>query len=178
MKYILSVCLIITTTVFTHAQVDPYSESVKECLKNNGTYSYYEGVVDQMFTMLKEQYKKQNVPEAVWTELLNSKPDVLNELGQMIVSAYRAHFSHDDVKNMNALYSTQAGKNMIANPKALTEKDNAVLNEFYTSETGQKILASQDSINKLMLEITEVWSGDLYKSMIAKLSDKGYYLEQ
>ena len=158
--------------------VDEYSEDVKLCLKNNGTYNYYDGVVDSMFTHLKEQFASQKVPVEVWTELEAIKPDTLDELGQMVVSAYRGHFTHQDVKNMNALYKTTAGKKMINSQTALTEGDKVVLNEFYKTETGQKIVGSQDSMNASMMQITEMWSGDLYKSVLAKLSDKGYNLEQ
>jgi hypothetical protein len=89
------------------------------------------------------------------------------------VSAYKAHFTHQDVKNMNALYKTKAGKNMFK-PEALTEGDKIILKEFYQSDTGQKIVSSQDSMNASMSDISVMWSGDLYKKMIAKLSEKGY----
>jgi len=156
--------------------VDEYSEDVKLCLKNNGTYNYYDGVVDSMFTHLKEQFVDQKVPEEVWAELEGIKAETLDELGQMIVSAYRGHFNLQDLKNMNALYGTTAGKRMINSETELTEGDKAVLSEFYKSETGQKIVGSQDSMNASMMQITEMWSADLYKSVLAKLSEKGFEL--
>ena len=176
MKQILTFLLAFTISVVSVAQVDEYSEDVKLCLKNNGTYNYYDGVVDSMFTHLKQQFASQNVPDGVWTELEGIKLDTLDELGQMVVSAYRGHFTHEDVKNMNALYKTTAGKKMINTETALTEGDKVVLNEFYKSETGQKIVGSQDSMNASMMQITEMWSADLYKSVLAKLSEKGFNL--
>lgn len=172
--------LIITTMSFSQEDVvvDEYSEDVKLCLKNNGTYNYYDGVVDSMFTHLKQQFESQNVPDSVWVELESLKPDTLDELGQMVVSAYRGHFNHQDVKNMNALYKTTAGKKMINSATELTEGDKVALNEFYKSETGQKIVGSQDSVNASMMQITEIWSADLYKNVLAKLSEKGFNLDQ
>lgn len=181
MKNILTFFLALIVTTISFAQdnvVDEYSEDVKLCLKNNGTYNYYDGVVDSMFTHLKQQFADQKVPADVWAELEAIKPDTLDELGQMVVSAYRGHFTHQDVKNMNALYKTTAGKKMINTDTALTEGDKVALNEFYKSETGQKIVGSQDSMNASMMQITEMWSADLYKSVLAKLSEKGYNLEQ
>ncbi|WP_397363416.1 DUF2059 domain-containing protein [Olleya sp. R77988] len=171
-KIIALVCFLAIGTV-SFAQVDQYSEDVKKCIKSNGTIAYYEGVVDQMFTMLEEQFASQEVPTEVWTELKAEKPASLDELAQMIVSAYRGHFTHEDVKNMNKLYATKAGKNMFK-PENLTEGDKIILKEFYQSETGQKIVSSQDSMNASMSDISIMWSGDLYKSMIAKLSEKGF----
>ena len=181
MKNILTffLALIVTTMSFSqdNVVVDEYSEDVKLCLKNNGTYNYYDGVVESMFTHLKQQFASQNVPDGVWAELEAIKPDTLDELGQMVVSAYRGHFTHEDVKNMNALYKTTAGKKMINTETALTEGDKVALNEFYKSETGQKIVGSQDSMNASMMQITEMWSADLYKSVLAKLSEKGFNLD-
>lgn len=180
MKNILTFILtiIITSTAFSQDKVvvDEYSEDVKLCLKNNGTYNYYDGVVDQMFTHLKTQFAEQNVPTEVWSELESMKPDTLDELGQMVVSAYRGHFNHQDVKNMNFLYGTTAGKKMINSETELNDEDKAALSEFYKSETGQKIVGSQDSMNASMMQITEMWSADLYKSVIDKLSEKGFNL--
>ena len=182
MKNILTffLALIVTTMSFSQDEVvvDEYSEDVKLCLKNNGTYNYYDGVVESMFTHLKEQFSSQNVPDAVWIELEAMKPVTLDELGQMVVSAYRGHFTHQNVKNMNALYQTTAGKKMINSETALTEGDKVALNEFYKTETGQKIVGSQDSMNASMMQITEMWSADLYNSVLAKLSEKGFNLEQ
>lgn len=178
MKKIIFSLLVLLTVNLTSAQesttVDPYSESVKTCLQGNGTIDYYSQVVDEMFTMLQKQYASKNVPEAVWTELKQVKPETLKELSQMIVSAYRGHFTHDDVKKMNALYATAAGKKMFKNPKALTASEKKSLDAFYASKTGQKIIGSQDSVNKIMTQISEMWSSDLYKSVVDKLTEKGY----
>ncbi|WP_452219830.1 DUF2059 domain-containing protein [Lacinutrix salivirga] len=157
------------------AQVDAYSEDVKQCIKSNGTYAYYENVVDQMFTMVEKQYESKNVPAEVWTELKSVKKESLAELSQMIVSAYKGLFTHQDVKNMNALYKTNAGKNMFKQGD-LSEGDKVILNEFYASDTGQKIVGSQDEMNAAMSKIAQMWSSDLYKSVINKLSEKGYDL--
>ena len=173
MKRVITFICFLALTTISFAQVDAYSEDVKKCIKSNGTMAYYEDVIDQMFTMLEEQFKSQNVPAEVWTALKKEKPAAMDELAQMIVSAYRAHFTHEDVKKMNALYASKAGQNMFK-PDALTEGDKQILKEFYQSETGQKIVNSQDSMNASMSDISEMWSRDLYKQMIAKLSEKGF----
>ena len=165
---------VLTTVAF--AQEDNYVEDVKKCIKSNGTYDYYENVVDQMFTMLEKQYASHNVPATTWEELKTLKEASLEELSQMIVSAYRGHFTHEDVKNMNALYTTKAGQNMFKSDSELTEGDKAALTEFYRSETGQKITGSQDSMTASMSQISEMWSSNLYKVVVEKLSKKGFNL--
>ncbi|MBT8304755.1 MAG: DUF2059 domain-containing protein [Bacteroidia bacterium] len=178
MKTVLSFIFIFLISFSTIGQVDAYSEDVKVCIKQNGTYDYYADVVDQMFTMLKQQYSAKNVPDTVWNELEASKSDSMDELSQMLVSAYRGYFSHDDVKNMNALYKSQAGQTMVNDAHNLSASDKSELGQFYESDTGQKILGSQEEMNKLMSKISEMWSSDMYRSAVAKLSEKGFTLQQ
>lgn len=182
MKYIIKIFALIlfTSTVFAQntevVKDDAYNLEVKLCLKNNGTHHYYSEVVDQMFVELKKQFEEQNVTKDIWTELEQVKPLTLNELEEMIVIAYEGHFTLEDVKNMNALYGTSAGKKMISSDTPLNEGDKIVLQEFYKSDTGQKIVGSQDSMNATLMKITENWSGKLYRSVLEKLSEKGYNL--
>lgn len=175
MKNITTLILFLTFSITSFAQVDAYSEDVKKCITSNGTMSYYDDVLEQMYTMLQQQFKAENVPNTVWVEIKKGKKASKDELAQMIVSAYKGHFTHQDVKNMNALYASQAGKNMFKKD-ALSESDKVILNEFYKSDTGRKITGSQDSMNASMSKISEIWSGDYYKSVIAFLSEKGYNL--
>ena len=175
MKKILTIICFITLSTTTFAQTKAYSDAVKQCIRSNGTMDYYENVVDQMYTMLQDQFKAQNVPASVWKEIKQGKGQAMTELANKIVSAYQGYFTLADVKKMNALYATQAGKNMFKKD-ALTEGDKIILNEFYQSETGQKIVSSQDDMNASMSKISESWSGGLYKSVIELLSSKGYNL--
>ncbi|AEH01647.1 DUF2059 domain-containing protein [Lacinutrix sp. 5H-3-7-4] len=175
MKKLLSLILLFTVTLAVNAQVDDYSEDVKKCITSNGTMSYYEDVMEQMYEMLQVQFKEENVPDTVWAQVKEGKSDAMDKLAQMIVSAYRGHFTHQDVKNMNALYASQAGKNMFKKD-GLTESDKAALSKFYSSETGRKITGSQDSMNESMSKISETWSSNVYRGAIAFLSKKGYNL--
>lgn len=181
MKNIFTLLLFLTFSATSFAQVedvdavDYFSEDVKKCIKNNGTMTYYEDVMEQMYEMLKVQFKDAKVPDTIWAEVKKGKKAAMDELAQMIVSAYRGHFTHEDVKKMNILYASKAGKNMF-NKKTLSEEDKVVLNEFYNTETGQKILGSQDSMNEIMSKISEIWSSDVYRGVIEMLSEKGYNL--
>ncbi|WP_162182453.1 DUF2059 domain-containing protein [Lacinutrix jangbogonensis] len=171
----LFIVLFLSLSTLSFAQVDAFSEDVKECIKSNGTMSHFEDVMQQMYTMLTVQFADANVPDTIWIEVKKGKNEAMDELVQMIVSAYTDHFTHQDVKNMNNLYTSKAGKNMFLTD-ALTKGDKVVLNTFYESETGQKILGSQESMNASMSKISELWKSATYRNFIAVLSDKGYNL--
>ena len=174
MKNLTTLIIAFVITTVTFAQESTYNEDVKKCIKSNGTYAYYENMIGKMFTKLEKQYASHNVPDSVWSELKTLNESSLEELTQMIISAYREYFTHEDIKNMNALYASQAGQNMLKGDSALTESDKEVLTEFYSSETGQIITESQDFMNESMSEISEMWSSGFYKSLIQKLSAKGF----
>ena len=74
----LIIALVISAVAF--AQEDNYDKLVEKCIKSNGTYAYYENVVDQMFTMLEKQYASQEVPVTVWNELKRLKEPSLDDL--------------------------------------------------------------------------------------------------
>ena len=64
---------------------------MKEYLSNNGTIGYYAQVVDRMFDFLKQEYENQQIPEELWEELSDVKPEALNEITQSIITTYKAH---------------------------------------------------------------------------------------
>ncbi len=175
MKKILTVLFFIGISSTTFAQTEAYKKAVKKCIESNGTISYYEDVVDQMYVMLEKQFESKEVPASVWEEIKKGKAAAMEDLANMIVSAYQGYFTIKDVRKMNALYKTEAGKNMFKKD-VLSEEDKIVLNEFYQSETGQKIVSSQDDMNASMSKISETWSSNLYKNVIERLSTKGYNL--
>jgi len=176
MKKILTLLMAFVISTVAFSQEEAFNEEVKKCIKSNGTYAYYENVVDQMFTMLEKQYASHDIHATVWEELKKLKEEYLEELSEMLASAYRGHFTHEDVKNMNVLYETKAGQNMFKTADDLTEGDKEVLAEFYRSDTGQKITSSQDSMNEAMSKISELWSSTFYRNVVDKLSKKGFNL--
>ena len=175
MKKILIVFLTFIISTVTFSQ-DAFSEGVKKCIQSNGTYAYYDDVADQMFTMLEEKYASEEVPNTVWNELKGMKTTSLENLSQMIISAYRGHFSLEDVNNMNTLYESETGKKMLKNNSNLSETEKNTITEFYSSETGQKITGSQESMNSVMGQISATWSSDFFRQVVDKLSEKGYNL--
>ncbi len=175
---VFAVVFALFTTSFLIAQTDPFVEDTKHYLAINGTEAHYSEAVDQMFELLRKQYATNKVPESVWEELQKEKPGALEDLKSMMVSAYRAYFSHDDIKKIIEVFESPAGRQTVKDATKLTEDQKVYINNFYNSDTGQKVIAAQEDLNRVALEISEVWSGSLYKSMVAKLKRKGYEMPQ
>ncbi|MEM6718660.1 MAG: hypothetical protein AAF611_05080 [Bacteroidota bacterium] len=176
MKKLLLIATLFICGQVSMAQTDPYIDSVKQYLTINGTQEQYEGAIDMMFDMLKKRFKDYKIPNAIWTALESDKLKHIEEVKSILVSAYRAYFTLNDIKNMTVFYESEALQQMLADKTKLTETQRQQITNFYNSETGLKMIESRDGLAKIEGEISQRWSGDLYKSVINKLAEKGYSL--
>ncbi|MCH2195737.1 hypothetical protein [Kordia sp.] len=176
MKKLLIITLLFICGQTSKAQTDPYIDTVKHYLTINGTLEQYEGAIDAMFDILKKRFKEYNIPEAIWNELEGNKKKHVDDVKSILVSAFKAYFSLNDIKNMIVFYESGALKQMQTDKTKLTDTQRQQILNFYDSETGLKMIASRDGLAKLEGEISQQWSGDLYKSVLSKLAEKGYCL--
>ena len=158
------------------AQTDTYVENVKHYLTINGTQQQYESAIDAMYVMLKKQFKEYKIPNTIWEELESKKAQQVDDVKAVLVSAYKAYFTGKDIQNMIVFYESAAGKQLVADASRLTPVQRAQIGNFYDSETGQKMIASRDGLAQIEGEISIQWSGELYKSVLNKLAEKGYSL--
>lgn len=176
MKKILIATILFMSVYTSTAQTDPFVENVKHYLTINGTQQQYEGAIDGMFVMLKKQFKDYKIPEAAWKELQSNKKAQVEDVKAVLVSAYKAYFTLNDIKKMTVFYESAAAKQMLADASKLTTTQRQQIGNFYDSETGQKMIASKDGLAKIEGEISMQWSGELYKNVLRKLAEKGYSL--
>jgi hypothetical protein len=177
MKKLLIAVLLLICVQTSFAQTDTYIENVKHYLTINGTQEQYEGAIDGMFMMLKKQFKQYKVSESDWKELQSNKKKQVDDVKAILVSAYKAYFTMNDIKNMTVFYQSAAAKQMLTDTSKLTAVQRQQIGNFYDSETGHKMSASKDGLAKIEGEISMQWSGELYKSVINKLAEKGYSLK-
>ena len=177
MKKLLLALFFLSSLQF-NAQESTYHQDVLRYLTMNGTANQYSAAMDQMFELLGRQYKDQNVPDAVWTELKGETTPELNKILNMLVSAYRGTYDQTDIKNMIAFYETPTGQQLLTDKTALDYEQQKTASVFYNSPTGQKILTSEQQIGRSVGEVSEIWSRDLYISIKDKLIEKGYIMQE
>ncbi len=155
---------------------DAFGKTVLQCLKVNGIHDQYERATNQMFVMMKQQFANKNVPNSVWEDLEVVKPIALQNIEIRMVQAYRAHFNDDDMNQMLSFYLSDEGKKMITDSANLNNDERKVIKDFFHTTTGQKMMESQASLTKIIGEISETWSKELYQKQIEKLADRGFGL--
>lgn len=176
MKKLLIITLLFIYGQTSIAQTDSYVDSVKRYLTINGTQEQYEGAIDAMFDMLKSRFKNYKIPTTIWTALESDKLKHVEDVKSILVSAYKAYFTESDVKKMTAFYETDAVKQMRVDKTKLTDTQRQQIVDFYNSDTGLKMIESREGLAKIEGEISQQWSGELYKSVLNKLAEKGYSL--
>jgi len=149
------------------------NNGMKDYLSNNGTLGYYAQVVDRMFDFFKNEYQGQLVPEELWEDLAEVKPEALNDITQSIIQTYKAHFSNAELVDMLKFYNSEVGKKANAGLK-LSEDEMKIKNEFSESVVSKKISESSESLNTVLKSITQEWSAQLFLDVQAKLKAKGF----
>ncbi len=173
----LLIAIFILTSLNTFAQEASYHEVALKYLQTNGTATQYEGAIDQLFGLLKQQYTGQNVPDETWTSLRSESSGEVNKILNMLVSAYRGTYDKEDLINMLAFNETGAGRQLLVDRTSLSKEQRQEAANFYNSATGQKILTSEQQIGSRVSEVSEIWSRDLYRSVTEKLAAKGFTLQ-
>ena len=175
-KIALGLVFFLAITLHSFAQEKTLTESITHYLNINGTKEQYNHAVTSLVDMLKKQYASKNVPGNVWEELNAEKPKAINQIKAMLASAYRSHFDKTEINEMIEFYESPTGRQMVKDQTQLSQEDRDNMAKFYNTETGKKILDKSDSLNKMVSEISESWSRNLYVEMTDKLAAKGYAL--
>ena len=175
-KLLFALIFICSLSVF--GQEPTYRQVVTEYLNVNGTTQQYQQAIDQLFDLLKQQFKDQEVQDSDWSALRKDAQPAIQQIKAMLVSAYRGSFEKEEIQEMLEFYKTNTGKQLLLDQTAMTEDQKQKAAVFYNSPTGQKILTSQGEISRRVGEVSEIWSRDLYRGMIDKLAEKGFILQQ
>ena len=124
----LSVLIFVSLTVF--GQVDKeYSKTLKKMFEVSGTEESYQAVINQLFTMFKQQYS--DVETDVWVafEKEFSKTS-LNDLTEMLVPVYSKYMTIEDVKELIKFYETPVGKKFAKNTPLIMQESMQVGQEW------------------------------------------------
>jgi len=166
--------LFLTFNFAAQAQGDTRQIDIIKYLTINGTQSQYSDAYERMFDVIKQQFTTAEVPTSVWVELKQSKSDEVQKIVVLLSSAYRKHFSKDDINAMLAFYQTEAGKQMMADMGGMSLEQNKELTAYLSSNVGEKIDMVRPELVQDISQISEYWSRDLFMETRNKLIAKGY----
>jgi len=155
------------------SQVDNFQKDIVDYLRINGTEQQYNNAYNSMFDVLKRNFEKAEVPDKVWVELHNDKEKSINEVLSLLSFAYRNHFSQEEILEMSSFYETESAQKLLTK-EALSEKDNILINEFFTSDVAEKLADKRKDLSVDISEISTHWSRDLFAIKMEELIKNGY----
>lgn len=174
-KLVFAITIILTFASVSSAQDTTFNEDIVTYLEMNGTEKQYSGAVDGLFTMLSRRYAHNNISQSVWLELKEKYKDKsLKSIKYLLVTPYRTTFSQDNIRRMIKFYETDAGKQMLIDPTALSTEQKSVAGDFYASDAGAKLLENKVQLEQSVSEVSEIWSRDLYRMVTEDLEMMGY----
>lgn len=156
------------------AQIDSFQKNIIDYLNSNGTEAQYSVAYEEMFVVLKKQFVNPEVPEEVWTELKQDKKESLQEVIAFLTFAYRKHFTEAEIIQMNEFYKSETGQKMVNHAPDISEEDNNKIVTFFTSDLGKKIESKREALTIDIAEISRSWSRDLFAEKMSLLVKKGY----
>jgi len=127
-----------------------------------------------MFEVLKSQFEAGAVPEDVWSGLQGNKNKEVQKVLSLLASAYRQHFTKEEIQGMVEFYSTDAGKQFVNNASALNELQGKEVGAFFKGPIGSRIDEVRDQLTADISQISEYWSRDLFTTTLNTLKEKGY----
>jgi len=156
------------------AQMDDYQRDIVDLLRINGTVLDYGETYDKVFESLKVQFGTGDVPESYWTKLQRDRKAQLDELLPDLAYGYRKHFSHEEIKEMLAIYQRESVQEAVLMQRELREVDDSKVKRFAKSDLGRKMVRVQPELKKDLDEIAAYWKKDIFKLKMQALIRDGY----
>lgn len=145
---ILTILLLAFVTTLSFGQEsNTYKVSLKKLIQVSGTEIAYNGALNQMISMFKQQQSK--VPVEFWDEFTAEvNKDALNQLVNLILPIYQKHLTEADLLGIIAFYETPVGKKFAEKTPLITQ---------------ESMLAGQE------------WGKQIGQKVVDKLKEKGYF---
>jgi len=146
MKQLVFILFLAFGAMATNAQSTTYEQDVLKLMEVNGSAASYNIAFDQLVAQYKTM--KPNVPQEFWEA---ARRDVFNkeivELNKKLIPIYEKHFTHEEIKQLIA---------------------------FYTSPLGKKLTEGTTKIGKESMQIAQTWGMSLGSKLNSYLTKKGF----
>ncbi|MBW2938896.1 DUF2059 domain-containing protein [Aureisphaera sp. CAU 1614] len=155
------------------SQVDDFQKEIIDYLDINGTRVQYSIAFYELFPVLERNFRDKEIPEEAWEELKLDEEDQIDDIISRLTFAYRKYFTREDIAKMNDFYSSEVGQKVVSD-YALTEEENAVFQEYLDSDVSKKFEKNRKELTKDIEKISSDWSRELFGTKIKQLVKGGY----
>jgi len=153
------------------AQETNIEAKVAVYLDSNKSLNQYSYAYDQLLGMLEKNYPESAANKEGWTYLKNNKRKSVAKMKAMLIPVYTAHFDEVEINKMTNFYKSDTGKQLINDRSKMTEEQKVILNTFFNTNLGKKIIEKQPILTSEIGTISENWSRDLYEVAVSLLKN-------
>ena len=140
MKKLLLVTLLLVlawSPMRVKAQDKAYAQALKEMFVASGSEETYKAVLDQLFSMYRQEYTE--VDPKIWDEYeMEFKKTSIDDLTEMLVPVYSKYLSLEEVKEITKFYATPAGSKLAKNTPLIMQESMQV-GQKWGMEIGERI---------------------------------------
>ena len=154
-----------------NAQDSGLTQKVGAYLEANGTMMQYSDAYGQLLILMEKQYPRSEANANGWLFLERNKPKALLEIKDLLVPIYIQNFTEAELNAMSDFYTSDAGKQLIADKSGLSEEQRITVQDFFYSEIGQKLNTKKAQLTQEIEAVSEYWSKDLYQTAVLLLKE-------
>lgn len=138
----IALCLL---TTIARAQIAPDKQAeIEKLLRITGMEQMAQQMVSQTFAQLRQDIK--NVPEGYWDRV--TKKAHGKDIVDMIIPIYDKYYSVDDLKAINAFYSSPAGQRVLSTLPQVMQESMAAGRQWGENIARQAMEESKAASNK------------------------------
>ena len=116
---------------------DAYSNDIRNLLKVNKTKESMEQVIPLMINQFKQL--RPDIPANVWSMMEKEiKNEGLDDLVEKMIPMYKKHFTHTEIKELVAFYTSPIGKKLADKTPVMTQ-ESSVIGQEWGQELGAKM---------------------------------------
>ena len=116
---------------------DAYSNDIRNLLKVNKTKESMEQVIPLMINQFKQL--RPDIPANVWSMMEKEiKNEGLDDLLEKMIPIYKKHFTHTEIKELVAFYTSPIGKKLADKTPVMTQ-ESSVIGQEWGQELGAKM---------------------------------------
>ena len=154
-------------------QTDDFHREIMEMMALKGDEVTASVSFHEVFPKLQRNFANKKIEPEVWQELQNDEAEQVNEYLAQGAFAYRQFLSREEVRSLSNFYASDAGQKYTMQ-QGLGSKDQKLVDQFFKTQAGQKIIEKSDSIALALDQIKKEWSETLFKKKMRQLIKGGH----
>ncbi len=154
-------------------QSDDFHREIMDMMTLKGDEVSGSLLFHDVFPKLQRNFDNKQIDPEVWQALRTDEREQVEQFIAKGAYAYRQFLNRENVAALSSFYASTPGQKYVGDQK-LNPREQKAVDQFFSSETGQKLGQKRDSIALALDQIKKDWSEELFKKKMRQLIKGGY----